>query len=247
MTTTRWRGVLGPAVVVLAGVAVLVALGTWQLERLAWKQGLIAAIQARLTAAPAPLPLPVRTRLSTIDVGAAEFRRVAFTAELLHDNEALVYTTGSPLRPDVSGVGYWVFTPARLPDGTLVMVDRGFVPEARRDARTRAEGQIAGPTEIVGVLRWPEEAGVFTPAADPARNLWFARDPAAMAAAKGIGPVMPYYVEQESPAPPGGLPRPGPLQPNLPNNHLGYAITWYGLALVLLGVFAAWLISRRTT
>ena len=237
------RGVLLPTVLVLAGVAVLAGLGTWQVERLAWKQGLIAAMEARLTAAPAPPP--ARAQWSALDPGTQEFRRVVFTAELLHDKEALVYTTGSPLRPDVAGIGYWVFTPARLSDGTLVMVDRGFVPEAKRDPVTRAEGQVASAIEIVGVLRWPESPGLFTPAADLARNLWFARDPAAMAAAKGIGPVAPFYVEQERPAPPGGLPRPGRLQPNLPNNHLGYAITWYGLAVVLIGVFAAWLLNRR--
>jgi surfeit locus 1 family protein len=125
------------------------------------------------------------------------------------------------------------------------MVDRGFVPQDRREAAKRPEGQPSGRTDLVGVLRWPESPGLFTPAADPGANLWFVRDPASMAAAKGIGPVAPFYVEQEAPVPPGGWPRPGRLRPNLPNNHLGYAITWYGLALVLAGVFVAWVVGRR--
>jgi surfeit locus 1 family protein len=166
-------------------------------------------------------------------------------AEFLHGEETLVYTAGSGLRPDVSGVGYWVFTPARLGDGAILMVDRGFVPEARRDPATRRDGQIRGPTEVVGALRWPETPGLFTPSPDRSANLWFARDPAAMAAAKGLGPVAPFYIEQEGPVPPGGLPRPGKIQPNLPDNHLGYAITWYGLAVVLAAVFGSLVISHR--
>ena len=243
MTTSARRGLVVPSVLALLGLAVLLGLGTWQVERKAWKEALIATIAQRLAAAP--VPLPGRAQWARLDAASDEFRRVVFTATFLNDQEALVYTTGSSLRSDVTGVGYWVFAPARLADGALVMVDRGFVPEGRRDQKTRADGQVAGPTEVVGVLRWPDPVGLFTPAADPKANLWFVRDPAAMAAAKGIGPVAPFYVEQEGPLPPGGLPRPGSLHPSLPNNHLGYAITWYGLAATLVGVFAAWLIARR--
>src|SRR5262249_16313617 len=101
------------------------------------------------------------------------------------------------------------------------------------------------PVDIVGVLRWAEHAGMFTPAAEPARNLWFARDPLAIAAAKGWGNVAPFYVEQEAPVPPGGLPQPGKLTVNLPNNHLQYALTWFSLAAVLIAVFVAFARARR--
>jgi surfeit locus 1 family protein len=142
-----------------------------------------------------------------------------------------------------------VFTPARLADGSIVMIDRGFVPEARKDPKSRAEGQIAGPVEIVGALRWPESRHWFTPNDDVAHNLWFTRDPQAMAAAKNLGPnlgpVAPFYVEQEAPVPPGGLPSPGKIAVNLPNNHLQYIITWYGLAAALAGVFLAWAFGPR--
>jgi surfeit locus 1 family protein len=237
----RRPALLVPSVVALGALAVLVSLGTWQVERKAWKEALIATVTERFAAPPGVLPPPAQW--SALDPANDEFRRVAFPAEFLNDKEALVYTTGSSMRAGTSGPGYWVFTPARVAGG-IVMVNRGFVPETRRDPATRPQGQIAGAVDIVGVLRWPERPGVFTPDADPAKNLWFARDPAGMAAAKGVGPVAPFYVEQEAPAVPGGLPEAEKLQPSFPNNHLGYAMTWYGLALVLVGSFGAWLVGR---
>ena len=89
-------------------------------------------------------------------------------------------------------------------------------------------------------MRWAGERPWFTPADEPNNNLWFAARPAAIAAAKGLTGVAPFYVEQESPVPPGGLPKPGKLKVTLPDNHLQYALTWYGLALVLVVMFAAW-------
>jgi surfeit locus 1 family protein len=189
--------------------------------------------------------VPLPEALNRLGPAALEFQRVTFRAEFQHDQEALVFTPGSALRSDVTGHGYWVFTPARVPGGGTLVVNRGFVPEGRQDPRTRPEGQVAGPVEIVGVLRSPEARGLFTPADNPGKNLWFVRDPVAMARAKNWGPVAPVYVEQEAPLPPGGLPRAGKIAPNLPNNHLQYAITWYGLAAVLVAVFAAWLRGRQ--
>jgi surfeit locus 1 family protein len=230
-----WLGLLLPAVLAFA---VLIGLGTWQLERKAWKEALIAALTERLAAAPAALPAP--SAWPALDAVSDEYRRVKFIATFEHGKEALIYATASAFRPDVSGVGYWVFTPARLADGSFVMVDRGFVSEARKGQATRAAGAIAGPVEIIGALRWPEPRRWFSPADDPARNLWFRRDPTAIAAAESISPVAPFYVEQESPVPPGGLPQPGKLVVRLPDNHLQYAMTWYGLALVLVVVFVVW-------
>jgi surfeit locus 1 family protein len=123
-------------------------------------------------------------------------------------------------------------------------VNRGFVPEGRQDSGTRRDGIVPGDVDIVGVLRWPELPGLFTPAGEPQRNLWFGRDSTAIAIAKGIADAAPFYVEMESPVPPGGLPHPAPVRPNLPNNHLGYAITWFGLAAMLVGVYGAWMIGR---
>jgi len=236
------RGIVGPAIFVLVAFAVFVALGTWQLERKAWKEGLIAALEAKLSAQP--VALPPREQWPQLSTGMDEFRRVTFPAEFL-DSEALVYTSGSAIRPDVSGPGYWVLSPARLADGSLVVVNRGFVPEGRQDAKTRPEGQPHGSTEIVGSMRWPEPRGMFTPDDTPAKNLWFVRDPAAIAAAKGWGSVAPFYIDQEAPPAPGGLPKVGPLKPSLPNNHLQYAITWFGLAIVTLISGVVFLRGRR--
>ena len=153
----------------------------------------------------------------------------------------MVWAAPATFRPDVSGPGYWIFTPARLTDGATVMVNRGFVPDGRQNPKTRAAGELSGPVEIVGSLLWPEQRHWFTPNDDPAHNLWFVSDPRAIAAAKHIGPVAPFYVEQESPVPPGGLPKPGKLVVSLPDNHLQYALTWYGLALVLVIWFGSWI------
>jgi surfeit locus 1 family protein len=236
------RGLVVPSIVVLAALAVLLALGTWQIERKAWKEALIATLDQRLAAEPADLP--ARTTWEHLDRDEMEFRRVRFAAKLLHGQEALVYTSGSALRSDVSGPGYWVFTPALRQDGSLVVVNRGFVPEGRQDPASRAAGQVSGVSEITGALRWPEPRGLFAPADDPAHNLWFVRDHLAMAAAKGWGPVAPFFVDQEAPMPPGGLPKPGKIAPNLRNDHLQYALTWYALAVVLVVVFLLWLRSR---
>jgi cytochrome oxidase assembly protein ShyY1 len=226
-----------PGLFTLAGIALLIGLGIWQLERRAWKEALIDSITRRTTAAPAALPPP--ERWATLDPTEDEFRRVAFRARFENDQEALVYASGAALRMDASGPGYWVFTPARLPDGAQVVVNRGFVPDAKSDAASLAAGHISGSVDIVGALRWPERPGWFTPAGEPAKNLWFARDHLAIAAAKRWGSVAPFYVEQEAPAAPGGFPAPGKLVVNLPNDHLQYAITWFGLAAVLAGVFGA--------
>ena len=238
----RRRGIVAPIVFTLAAVAVLAALGTWQLERKAWKEGLIAKLESKLSAAPVALPL--RERWSQLSAGQDEFRRVKFSTDLL-DQEALIYTSGSAIRPDVSGPGYWVLSPARLPDGGLVIVNRGFVPEGKQDPGTRREGQPQGVVEIVGAMRWPEARGLFTPNDAPGKNLWFVRDPAAIAAAKGWGTVAPFYIDQEAPPAPGGLPKVGPLKPSLPNNHLQYAVTWYGLAFVVLISGFVFVRSRR--
>jgi surfeit locus 1 family protein len=232
------RGVLVPSLAAASALVVLISLGVWQLDRKAWKEGLIAALEQRLSAAP--VALPPSSEWPQLTAQQDEFLRVALTAEFLKDREALVYTGGSTLREANSGPGYWVFAPARLPAGALVMVNRGFVPDGKRDPAARLEGQVTGPVTMIGVLRWPEKPGLFTPAGDPVHNIWFARDPAAMAAAMGIG-VAPFYVELESPEPSGGLPHAGRLRPNLPNNHLSYALTWFGLAAVLVGVYATWL------
>jgi surfeit locus 1 family protein len=235
------RGLLIPSIAAVSAFAVLLSLGLWQLDRKAWKEGLIATLEQRLSAPPVALPAPAAwPRLRAAE---DEFLRVAMTAEFLNDREALVYTSGSSLREGSSGPGYWIFTPARLADGAVVMVNRGFVPDGKQEPATRPDGEVAGPINMVGVLRWPEPPSLFTPAGDPTRNIWFSRDSNAIAAAKDVS-AAPFYLELESPDPPGGLPRTGRLHPTLPNNHFGYALTWLGLACVLVGVYGTWMFGN---
>jgi surfeit locus 1 family protein len=233
---------LVPVLFTVAAFAAFVGLGTWQLQRKTWKETLIATLDRRLAAPPVDLPLA--GQWGALDPVQDEFRRVKFTASFVPGAEALVYASGSALRSDVSGLGYWVLAPARLASGGLVVVNRGFIPEALRDAARRPGTSLAGESELVGVMRWPEARGIFSPKDDPARNLWFVRDPGAIASAKGWGDVAPFLVELESPPPPGGVPKPGALRANLRNEHLQYAITWYALALVVVVMFALWVRSR---
>jgi surfeit locus 1 family protein len=235
-------GVIEATVFTLAGVAILIGLGFWQLDRKVWKENLIATVTARLHRAPEDLP--PRESWSQLLRADNEYARVKFPAEFLPGQEALVYTAGSAFRPDVQGAGYWVFAPARLAGGSIVLVDRGFVPAGRKDPATRAQGAPQGVIDIVGVMRWPEARGMFTPADEPQNNVWYLRDSTAIAVAKKWDTAAPFYIEQEAPVPPGGWPKPGKLVVALPDNHLQYAITWFGLALGLAGVYVVWLAGR---
>jgi len=244
-------GLVVPSLVALVALVAFIGLGTWQVQRKAWKGGLIDTLERRLAAEPAALP--PREQWANLDAADDEFRRVKFLATFIPGAEALVYASASALRSDVSGQGYWIFAPARTPSGALVVVNRGFVPDGRQDPATRAAGEIVGPIQMIGAMRWPEPRGTFSPADEPGRNLWFVRDQMAIAAAKGWGQgpgqeqgeVAPFFVELEAPEPPGGLPHPGALKVNLRNEHLQYAITWYGLAVVVVVMFAFWLGSGR--
>lgn len=243
----RNASLLDATLLAFAGMAILIGLGVWQLDRKVWKENLITTINSRL--AGAPEDLPPRANWQRLREDGEEFRRVAFPAEFLDGEEALVYTAGSPLRPDVKGPGYWVFSPARLAGGSIILINRGFVPIDRKDPATRAEGAPRGIIDLVGVMRWPEARGTFTPADDPKNNVWFLRDSNSIATFKKWATAAPFYVDQEGPAPTGGWPKPGKLEAHLPDNHLQYAITWFGLALALAGVFVVWLarqlFSRR--
>ncbi|MGB9365119.1 MAG: SURF1 family protein [Xanthobacteraceae bacterium] len=239
----RRRGIVVPIIFILAVVAGLVALGTWQLERKSWKEGLIAELEEKLSAPP--VALPPRERWPQLSAEKDEFRRVTFPTEFVRDEEVLVFSSGSSLRPDAKGPGYWVFSPARTADGGLIVINRGFVPEGRQDPETRTEGKPSGVVEVIGYIRWMEPRGVFTPKDNPPQHVWYVRDPAGMAAGMKWGPVAPFYIDQEAPPVPGGLPKVGPLKPSLPNNHLQYAVTWYGLALVVLISGILFLRARR--
>jgi cytochrome oxidase assembly protein ShyY1 len=159
--------------------------------------------------------------------------------EYLKADDALAYTSGSALRDDVKSPGYFVFSPVRLAGGQLVVVNRGYTPD-------RSYPRPAGSVEIVGAMRWPEAPSWFVAEHDSAGAIWFTRDQRLMAQVKRWGDVAPFYVEQEAPVPPGGLPHPAALKVRLRNDHLRYALTWYALAAVLVVIFAVWTAKRRS-
>lgn len=237
----RRRRLWLPLVAAVPAFAVLIGLGTWQVERLAWKERLIATLTERLAAPPVELPPP--QAWDGLDPATHEFQRVKVRVTFSRPDQALVYTVGSALRPDVKGPGHWVMALGQVPGGQI-LVNRGFLPRQTPGAAT-APPPLSGPVELVGVLRWPESRGWFTPKDDPDRNLWFTRDPAAIAAGKRWGPVAPFYLEQEAPAASSGQPQVGPIRASLPNNHLQYALTWYSLAVVFLVVFTTFLLRAR--
>ena len=234
------------SIAALCALAVLLSLGTWQLERKAWKEGLIATLQARLSATPQPLP----AASSWLSLARAdhEFTRVRLNATFLPGDtqrEARVYTSGSALRDDIKSPGYFVFAPARLPDGTTVVINRGYVANPHPTAATPPMPLPPGPIDVIGVMRWPERPDIFNAAYNATDDLWFVRNSVSMATRSGWGEVAPFYIDMELPVPSGGVPLPASLRPNLPNQHLQYAVTWYGLALVLVGVFAAFVLGSR--
>ena len=239
-----WRALLWPTLAFLPVIAALIALGAWQLHRLAWKTALIETVTARTHAAP--VPAPARADWPGFDADAWDYRAVTVTGRFLDGRELHVYTA-VPEGRRFSGPGYFIVAPLARPDGSIVLVNRGFVPTERLDPATRADGQIAGETTITGLLRRPEPRGAFTPADDAKKNVWFVRDPAPMAAALGLAAadVAPFTVDADvSATPPGGLPQAGGTVVAFENRHLGYVITWWGLALCAAGVFAVFARGR---
>ena len=244
---SRRRRVAGFGLFTLVMVACLVGLGIWQLQRRVDKHALIAALDERLGAAPVALPPPAQWRALT--PGRDEFRRVEFTATYEKLPDAMVYSSGSAVRDDISGPGTWAFLPARLPTGEMVVINAGFVPNTMQDRshQDRVVGRLVtgAPAQLTGYLRFPETAGALTPAENPAKRLWFTRDHVAMSRALGWSaagqPVAPFYIDLETPVPESGLPKPGPLTVHLKDDHLQYAITWFALAGAVVIALGVWM------
>lgn len=226
-----------PALFSLGALAVLCGLGSWQLQRLAWKQDLIARVEERATKAAVPAPSEIDWPRMTAE--RDEYRRVSLSGTFRHDREALAYDLLSDAKGKFSGPGYWVLTPLETADGTTVIVNRGFVPLDRKEAVTRGAGQIAGTVTVTGLIRMPEERFWFTPGDDPAHGVWQERNPALIAKAYDLKRTAPYFVDADAKPNVGGLPQGGETRMVFPNRHLEYAITWFGLAFALVAVFVA--------
>ena len=231
---------LWPALLTVVGVAMLCVLGGWQLMRMDEKRAFIDRLLVQAAGAPAAMPALATWR--SLDPAVLDLTRVQARGVFIATGFAGVRTTiasGGPGTRQLSGFGRWIFQGFRLEDGGLILVNRGFVPESRF-------GQISpatGPATITGYLRAAEARGSFTPADLPAQREFYTRDPAAIAASLGVGPAAAFYLEAErigdGLTPPAGVDA-TELIARIPDNHLPYALTWFGLALTLIGVFGAW-------
>jgi len=219
------------------------ALGVWQWQRLAWKRDLIARVEARVHAAPTPPP--ARHDWPHIDAADFEYRRLRIEGHYLPGLDTRVQAVTE------AGAGFWWLTPLRLADGSVVLVNRGFAPP---DWRPPAAPAAAEPISLIGLLRMSEPGGGFLRRNVPAQERWYSRDVAAIAAARGLGPVAPYFVDaQRADAPTGAdaaaaaaasaaprWPLAGLTVVRFRDNHLSYALTWFALALMTAWA-GAWL------
>ncbi len=234
-------------VAALPALAVLIALGTWQVQRLAWKEGLLANIEARLSAEP----VAIDELISDVSNGAIlqaelDYLPVSATGTFLHDGEQHFFATHKGIS------GYYLYTPFALvePQGTTVFVNRGFVPFDLKDPTDRPQTLNEGQVVITGLARQRlnEKPSWAVPENDLEANIYYWKDLDAMGTQVGlIDTIAPFFIDEGSPRSPGNLgdwPVSGVTLINLPNNHLQYAVTWYGLALTLIGVVAFFIRGR---
>ena len=224
------------------GLIVLVSLGTWQVKRLAWKEDLLRTIDLRTTQEPVQL---AEFLAQSLDADAIEYTPVATTGVFDHSNEQHFFATFDGLS------GYYIYAPLKLQDGRSIFINRGFVPFDKKDASTRPESLVQGQQDVTGLARSVPEAkaGWVVPENDTAKNVFHWKDLDAMIARTGepADNFVRLFIDQDDTANPGQLPVGGVTIIDLPNNHLQYAITWYGLALTLLGVLGFYLFRQRAS
>ncbi len=232
------RQLLWPTLFTLAAGAVLIWLGVWQLHRLAWKEGLLAEIAARADAAPSDAP-PVAdwAALKPLDY---DYRHIKLTGRYLYQDTVLLF---DPAGPKHAGPGYLFLTPLKLAPSGYVIVNRGFVP-ADLAPKMRTEGHADKDVQVTGLMRPPEPRGLFTPADHPEKYEYFTSDPASISAHFQIAPVAPFTIDADVAPGSGAWPIGGTTIRDIPNNHLGYALTWFGIAAGLAGVFSAF-VARK--
>lgn len=248
--TGRKRGVVKVVLAILATLLIVLfaGLGTWQVQRLQWKLALMERVESRVSAAP--VPPPPASRWAQVSRESDEYRHVRLAGHFLYEYTTLVQALSE------LGAGFWLVTPLCTPDGAIVLVNRGFIPatdnpRSRYPARrTNGNACLATGTThaFTGLLRITEPGGGFLRDNDPAGNRWYSRDVAAIAEAKGLVKVAPYFVDAARGQDPAGAPeRPvgGLTVVSFQNNHLVYAITWYALALMVIGAW--WFVARSGT
>ncbi|WAC73038.1 SURF1 family protein [Roseateles sp. SL47] len=224
----RWALQLGAALLFVA----FIALGTWQVQRLGWKQDLMARVEKRLSAPP--VLAPSADRWAGISKADDEYRRVVVRGAFDHSREVLVGAS------TVLGTGYWVLTPLRSRDGNWVMVNRGFVPPQYKTRVSRTATEAQGEVEVTGLLRLTEPGGSLLRKNDPAAGRWYSRDVEAIGRAQTLeGPLAPYFIDEADTRPSPATeswPRGGLTVVQFPNSHLSYALTWYAMAAMTAGI-----------
>lgn len=232
------------ATFMLALAAICVSLGTWQLQRLAEKEALIAAVDSRLTAEP--IAVPTADLWPTLNLEGVNFHPVTLSGAFRYNQTITVFTSLMDPRGPASGPGYWVMTPFVLTQGGTVFINRGFVPEEFQEtAVTDGEGNESQVT-ITGVLRPSEAVGFMTPEPDHSNRVEWVRNIERLTRMvdPGLAPFAPFYVDLPA-GPTGQLPQGGETVVEFPNNHLGYAFTWYGFAIVAVVMLGFWLWRQR--
>jgi surfeit locus 1 family protein len=204
---------------------VLVALGSWQLQRLGWKQDRIDERQSRAAGEA------VELSTALAEPGDFNFRPVRLNGQFLHEKELFLAARSFDRR-----VGWHVITPLALEGGGTVLVNRGWIPYDRQDAALRAEGQVAGVVRLNGLIRTQQPQATFQPDNEAEEGVWYWVEIDAMGTAIGLE-VLPVVVEADATANPGGVPIGGQTRLEMPNDHLQYALTWYALALILAVIF----------
>jgi surfeit locus 1 family protein len=243
LTALRDKKLLIPTVMMLLAMPFLLSLAFWQLDRKAWKDGLLDGIAQRAKLEAVDVTAAYKSVTGdAATVSSLEYTRVKVRGRFHHDKELYYYA------PDPKqGPGHHVFTPLEIiPSGTIVFVNRGYVPDAMKSPGSRAPGQIDGDIEVTGLVRAPAAPGQFTPPNEPAKNLWFWRDLDSMYVAafpKAERKILPLFIDSEADAP-GGWPKGGVTELKLTNRHLEYALTWFGLAAALAAIFGMYVVNR---
>jgi surfeit locus 1 family protein len=223
----RFRPLLVPTLWFVSALALLIGLGVWQLQRLQWKEALITRVESR-TSKPA---IPLEDALSH-GLANAEWRHVSVRGTLQNDDELYLFAPSNVGQP-----GYHVVAPMALEGGSTVLIDRGFVPEELKNPAARPEGRVEGAVTVTGVLRLSQAPGLFTPAPDQANRVWYVKEVPSMAEVARVTLRAPIIIEADATSNAGEYPKGGQTRVDFPNNHLQYAITWFGLALALAIIY----------
>lgn len=232
MRIANYQLPLWPTMFAIPAFIILLLLGSWQVQRLQWKNELTETIAAQTSLPPLMLPAEIS------DPADWKYRPTKTEGQFHHDKELHLFGHNKH-----GGPGYLIITPLERADGSFVFVNRGWVPPEKRLPSTRLEGQISGTVSISGLARLPWPQHLFVADNEPEANIWFFGDINTMAATHNITDYAPLFVEADATANPGGFPVGGQSRVSFRNDHLSYALTWYSLAVILAAVYAAFVIG----